>query len=61
MNKEQIKAALLKATGNPQSGAIAKYADDMATAIAELFNPIPEVKKYEPPKETRTITPPETR
>lgn len=61
MNKAEIKAALLKATGNPESGAIADYADTMAAAIAELFNPQPEVKKYEPAKETRTITPTETR
>jgi hypothetical protein len=61
MNKAEIKAALLKATGNPESGAIADYADAMATAIAELFNPSTEVKKYEPAKETRTLRPPETR
>lgn len=32
MTIEKIKAAILKATGNPTSGAIAQYADVMAEA-----------------------------
>jgi hypothetical protein len=61
MNKAEIKAAMLKATGNPESGAIADYADVMADAVAKLLNPEQEIKKYEPAKETRTLRPPETR
>jgi len=61
MEKNQIKNAILKSVGNPQSGSIADYADTMAQAIVDLLNGKPEVKKYERSKETRTIEPDEVR
>jgi len=60
MNKEQIKSALLKAAGNPESGVIAEYADKMAEAISLLSEP-EEKKNFNPVKETRIIPPAEAR
>ena len=59
MNKDQIKDVILKTAGYPESGAIAELADAMATAIVEIDTP--EVKKFEPVKETRVIESKETR
>lgn len=39
MKKEEIKSALLKAAGNPESGVIVEYADKMAEAILLLSEP----------------------
>ncbi|CAB4161373.1 hypothetical protein UFOVP772_43 [uncultured Caudovirales phage] len=58
MNKEQIKQAILKVAGNPESGAIFELADAMADAICEKE---PEVKKFDPVKETRVVVSNETR
>lgn len=58
MNKQQIKEAILKVAGNPESGAIADLADAMAEAICNIK---PETKKYDPVKETRIINANETR
>ena len=53
MNKEQIKSAILKIAGNPESGAIADLVDQMAEAILNIDKP--EVKKFNPVSETRVI------
>lgn len=53
MNKEQIKSAILKTAGNPESGAIADLVDQMAEAILNIDKP--EVKKFNPISETRVI------
>ena len=53
MNKEQIKSAILKTAGNPESGAIADLVDQMAEAILNIDKP--EVKKFNPVSETRVI------
>lgn len=58
MNKEEIKRAILKVAGNPESGAIYELADAMAEAICDKE---PEVKKYDPVTETRVIVSNETR
>jgi hypothetical protein len=61
MNKEEIKAAILKIAGNPTSGAIADYADAWAEELERLSNPKIETKKFEPVKETRVQEIKETR
>jgi hypothetical protein len=53
MNKEQIKSAILKTAGNPESGAIADLVDQMVEAILNIDKP--EVKKFNPVSETRVI------
>ena len=53
MNREQIKSAILKTAGNPESGAIADLVDQMAEAILNIDKP--EVKKFNPISETRVI------
>lgn len=53
MNREQIKSAILKTAGNPESGAIADLVDQMAEAILNIDKP--EVKKFNPVSETRVI------
>jgi hypothetical protein len=58
MNKEEIKKAILKVAGNPESGAIFELADAMADAICGKE---PEVKKFDPVKETRVVVSNETR
>ncbi len=52
--KEQIKEAILKASGNPEYGIVTDYVDAWAQAVWELDN---EVK----PKEVRVIEAKETR
>ena len=59
MNKDQIKDVILKTAGYPESGAIAELADAIATAIVEIDTP--EIKKFEPVKETRVVESKETR
>ena len=53
MNKEQIKSAILKPAGNPESRAIADLVDQMVEAILNIDKP--EVKKFNPVSETRVI------
>jgi hypothetical protein len=60
MKKEEIKSALLKAAGNPESGVIVEYADKMAEAIS-LLNEPEEKKNFNPVTETRIIPPVESR
>ena len=59
MDKAKIKAAILKVAGNPDSGIIAEMADAMAEAVVNIDKP--EVKKFEPVKETRVQEVKETR
>jgi hypothetical protein len=61
MEMAKIKALLLEAVGNPESGAIAENAEVMAKAIADEFNGKDEVKEFNPVKETRIIKPTEAR
>jgi hypothetical protein len=58
MNREEVKQAILKVAGYPDSGAIAELADAMADAIC---NTKPETKKFDPVTETRVIVSNETR
>lgn len=60
MSIEQIKKAYLKAVGNPDSGAFAEMADEIAKAIADEIEP-KEVKEFNPVKEQRVVKPTETR
>ena len=59
MNREQIKNSLIKTAGYSETGAIAELADAMAKAIVEIDTP--EIKKFEPVKETRVVESKETR
>lgn len=55
----QIKSAILKVAGNPESGVIRDLADAMATAVEAID--APEVKEYKPVAETRIMKPSEKR
>lgn len=48
--KEEIKAAILKAAGNPETGVIADMADQFAEAVLGL-----EQKNSAPAKEVRVV------
>ncbi len=61
MEMAKIKAVLLESVGNPESGAIAEYAEVMAKAISDEINGKDEVKEFNPVKETRIIKPTEAR
>jgi hypothetical protein len=54
--KEEIKAAILKAAGNPSVGIIADMADEFAEAVLGL-----EEKSSTPAKEVRVVEPKEIR
>lgn len=54
--KQEIKAAILKAAGNPDSGIIADMADEFAEAVLGL-----EEKSSTPAKEVRVVEPKEIR
>lgn len=58
-NREQIRKAILKVAGNPENGVIKDLAGAMADAIVALDEP--EVKSYDPVKETRVTKASETR
>jgi hypothetical protein len=49
-NKDEIKAAILKAAGNPSIGVIAEMADQFADAVAAL-----DEKNSTPAKEVRVV------
>jgi hypothetical protein len=55
--KDEIKAALLKAAGNPSTGIIRDLADDFAQAVWELDN----TNANNPAKEVRVVDAKETR
>ena len=63
--KAEIKAAILKAAGNPESGVVFKNVDTWAEAIVALDAPTKSAEKVEekskPVKETRTLSADETR
>jgi hypothetical protein len=52
--KAEIKAAILKAAGNPESGVIFELADAMADSVSDLIS-------GSDIKETRVIKPSEVR
>lgn len=55
-SKEQIKAAILKVAGNPETGPVFQLADAMAEAVVGLDAPAKvEAASYEPTKETRVL------
>ena len=56
-SKDEIKNAILKASGNPSVGVIAEMADDLAQAVWELDN----TNSYNPAKEARVVDSKETR
>lgn len=60
MTREEIKKAILSATGNPESGVIKDNLGVMADAILKALAP-EEVKAFQPVKETRIIKSFETR
>ena len=62
--KDEIKAAILKAAGNPESGVGFKNVDAWAEAVVALDAPTKSAKAEEksaPAKETRVIASDETR
>jgi hypothetical protein len=61
MKKEDIKKEILRIAGNPESGPIAEFADTWAESLEKLANPIAEIKRFEPVKETRVQEIKETR
>lgn len=55
-SQEQVREAIMKVAGNPDSGPIKALADKMARAIVELDNP-----PAQPVKEKRVTHSTETR
>jgi hypothetical protein len=55
--RDEIKAAILNAAGNPSAGTIAEIADELANAVWELDNK----NSNNPAKEARVIDIKETR
>jgi hypothetical protein len=57
--KDEIKDAILKVAGNPESGVVTQFADAWADAIVAIDSPAsaPEIKREdaEPVKETRVL------
>jgi len=60
MNRDEVKAAILKVAGNPESGIIAELADAFADEICKTNIPT-ETKKFNPVQETRITEVKETR
>lgn len=58
MNRDEVKAAILKVAGNPESGIIAELADAFADEICGTKK---ETKKFNPIQETRVKEVKETR
>ena len=60
--RQEIKDAILKVAGNPDSGVVRQYVDAWADAIVALDEPVkPEVKAEPEVKETRVISAAEKR
>lgn len=60
--RQDIKDAILKVAGNPDSGVVRQYVDAWADAIVALDEPVkPEVKAEPEVKETRVISAAEKR
>jgi hypothetical protein len=49
----EIKKAILKAAGNPVSGAIVEMADEFARVVLALFKPATTQTRVEEPEEKR--------
>ena len=49
----EIKKAILKAAGNPVSGAIAEMADEFARVVLELVKPATPQTRVQEPNEKR--------
>jgi hypothetical protein len=60
MNVADVKRAYFNALGNPSSGLFVEFADVICEAIVAEFGE-PEVKTFEPVKETRVAGISETR
>ena len=60
MNRDEVKAAILKVAGNPEAGIIAELADEFADEICKTNTPT-ETKKFNPVQETRITEVKETR
>lgn len=60
MNEKQIEKIILDAAGNPSSGSLKDLAPVIAERLAAEMNP-PEEKSFKPKRETRVISPGETR
>lgn len=62
-SKDEIKKALLKAAGNPESGAVYSVVDDMAKAVEKLLKPEETVAVTfdKTNRETQTVKPTEIR
>jgi hypothetical protein len=60
MNRDEVKAAILKVAGNPEAGIIAELADAFADEICKTYAPT-ETKKFNPVQETRITEVKETR
>jgi hypothetical protein len=60
MDKAQVKEAILKVAGHPDSGVIAELVEAMAEAIINIDKPV-ETKKFNPVSETRVQEVKETR
>lgn len=60
MNKKEIKIAILRALGNPESGSIYDNIDLIADAVLGSEEP-KETKSFDPVKETRIQDIKETR
>jgi len=60
-SEKDIKEAILKVAGNPESGAIHSLADRMAKAVAELDTPDESPRAEKPKREVRVTEPTEVR
>lgn len=49
----EVKKAILKAAGNPVSGAVADMADEFARVVMELLKPETPQTRVEEPEEKR--------
>jgi hypothetical protein len=59
-NKEQIKSAILKVAGNPETGIVNDLVDSWADAIVAIDQP-EAASLSKPAKETRVVTANEVR
>lgn len=61
LNKDELKSAILEATGHPESGAIVQSLDAMVDLIDARQRPEPVKSKAPEPEETRVVVASETR
>jgi len=60
MDAKQIEKIILEAAGNPSVGSVKDIAPVIAERLAAEMNP-PEAKSFKPKRETRVVSPGETR